>query len=283
MAKGGFSRNIIILFIIICVLVYRHMYISSHEGFQAAAKNIELVVARYKENIDWLKKYDDGTFNKITIYNKSQNQVSYTSEYADVQIKQLPNVGVCDHTYLYHIVNEYDRLADITVFIPGSGTLEHKKNLIDFTVNNVKKTNNSVVPVYTFDTTLGEAMYNFMLDKYNVESPENREGNIQHVPSLTRPFGAWYTKYFGDYPVKKATFTGIFAASREHIHAREKESYGHFLEQVSTNAFHEAAHYIERAWTAILKGVPEECMYDSPVHQQRIGVTNGGYNYLRRK
>lgn len=267
---------------LVCVTLYI-LNAPSNEAFQEQSKNIELVVARYKENLDWLKIYDDGTFRKIIIYNKSDRPVNYTSQNAEVIIKKINNVGVCDHTYLYHIVENYYRLADITVFIPGSGTLEHKKQLIDFTVDTVKKTNKSVIPVYSFDTTLGEAMYNFTLDKYKVESAENREDNIHHAPANIRPFGKWYETYFPNSQVKKGTFTGIFAVSRDDIQKRDIQSYKELLAQVSKDKLSETSHYIERAWTAILHGVNDDSLYESPVHMQRVGVINSGYNYLRRK
>ena len=80
----------------------------------------EIVIARYNEDITpWLilKNY-------ITIYNKGEPLLNIDN----CKIINLPNVGSCDHTYLYHIVNNYYNLADINLFITGSiGTLHEKK------------------------------------------------------------------------------------------------------------------------------------------------------------
>ncbi len=67
---------------------------------------IELVVARYNEDLSWLKKINKNI--KITIYNKG-DPINFKN------IK-LPNVGRESHTYLTHILNNYDNLADITIF-----------------------------------------------------------------------------------------------------------------------------------------------------------------------
>ena len=36
------------------------------------------------------------------------------------KVISLKNLGKCDHTYFHHIVNNYNKLADVTIFLPGS-------------------------------------------------------------------------------------------------------------------------------------------------------------------
>jgi hypothetical protein len=69
----------------------------------------ELVIARYNEDISWLKNVKN---KKITVYNKGIDNINIKS------IK-LPNVGRESHTYLTHIINNYDNLADTTIFCQG--------------------------------------------------------------------------------------------------------------------------------------------------------------------
>ena len=85
-------------------------------------KKVDLVIARYKENLDWLKKYSDRKFNKIYVYNKGKTDVvcPLKPESGDVIYVKLPNVGRCDHTYIHHIIDKYDNLGDVTLFIKGS-------------------------------------------------------------------------------------------------------------------------------------------------------------------
>jgi hypothetical protein len=71
---------------------------------------LELVVARYKENIDWISNVDKDI--KITIYNKYEGD------------NLLPNVGRESHTHLFHMTNNYENLADFTLFVQGN-PLEH--------------------------------------------------------------------------------------------------------------------------------------------------------------
>lgn len=70
----------------------------------------ELVVSYYNENINWLNNHKN---YKITIYNKSDNEIENTIK--------LPNyIGADLHTHFYHIVNNYNNLADWTFFTQGN-------------------------------------------------------------------------------------------------------------------------------------------------------------------
>ena len=76
----------------------------------------ELVVARYRENLNWLRN-TPREIEKI-VYDKSGEPFSLSSpdEFRHVA---LPNIGREAHSYLHHIVENYDSLADITVFAQG--------------------------------------------------------------------------------------------------------------------------------------------------------------------
>jgi hypothetical protein len=65
---------------------------------------IEIVVSHYKEDIRWLKDFSNF---KITVYNKFKGE------------NLIPNIGFEAHTYLYHIVNNYDNLSKVTIFSQG--------------------------------------------------------------------------------------------------------------------------------------------------------------------
>jgi hypothetical protein len=223
--------------------------------------NIEMVVAKYKENIAWTKDYSS-IVSSISIYNKSGSPIEYTTNFSSCKIIDLNNVGVCDHTYLYHIIHNYDTLADITIFVPGSGYLEFKKKIIDFVVSKVRDTRNTVIPVKIFNEPIGKAIYNDIINTYKLCCKDNIDNaNIKQHPSHIRPFGKWFDTYFKDSKTRYGTFKGIFAVSRKDIQSRDREFYISLLQQINTYPFHETSHYIERAWTAIFEGAKEECFY----------------------
>jgi len=74
------------------------------------SSSIELVVAHYQEDLNWLRRVPARI--QKTIYSKAETSPS-TPHY------KLPNVGREAHTYLYHLVNHYDSLADYTIFCQG--------------------------------------------------------------------------------------------------------------------------------------------------------------------
>lgn len=68
---------------------------------------MQIVVARYNEDLAWLKPYEQ----HCLIYNKG--------EAIDLPSILLPNIGRESHTYLHHIIENYHRLDDVTLFTQG--------------------------------------------------------------------------------------------------------------------------------------------------------------------
>lgn len=77
--------------------------------------NKQLVVARYKENIDWVNNIT--CVDDVVIYNKGDDIVD--SNLKKHTIIQLPNFGREAHTYLLHIIENYYNLKDIVIFSQG--------------------------------------------------------------------------------------------------------------------------------------------------------------------
>jgi hypothetical protein len=69
---------------------------------------IELVVARYREDLRWLRRVPGNVC--VTVYDKGGDASGALP---------LPNAGREAHTYLHHIVERYDDLAETTVFCQG--------------------------------------------------------------------------------------------------------------------------------------------------------------------
>ena len=74
-------------------------------------KKYQIVVSRYNEDISWLMLFKNITL----IYNKGNNDI-LLSKFDTIQ---LPNIGRESHTYLYHIVQNYENLAEKTIFFQG--------------------------------------------------------------------------------------------------------------------------------------------------------------------
>lgn len=82
---------------------------------------IELVVAIYREKIFWLDKVDKNI--KIKAYAK---YMRFDFDFEDY----LENIGRESQTYCYHIIKNYQNLADFTIFSQGDPFV-HLKNEFD--------------------------------------------------------------------------------------------------------------------------------------------------------
>lgn len=72
-------------------------------------KSYNIVVAKYKENIDWINELDK---SKIVIYNKSDVVMEHAIS--------RPNIGRDPETFLYHIIQNYENLPDYLFFLQGN-------------------------------------------------------------------------------------------------------------------------------------------------------------------
>jgi len=79
-----------------------------------------LVIARYREDVNWVYRVKNWD---LFLYNKGELMVGLDSI-------PLPNVGRESGTYLHHLVEHYDRLADHTAFIQGH-PFDHNPELIE--------------------------------------------------------------------------------------------------------------------------------------------------------
>ena len=78
---------------------------------------LELVLARFNENLDWIGEID-ACWN-ITVYNKGNNAtLPKIRPYTSVDVPNTPG-GRESETFLRHIIYRYDSLADYTVFSQG--------------------------------------------------------------------------------------------------------------------------------------------------------------------
>ncbi|GAB4039887.1 hypothetical protein GCM10028774_42730 [Spirosoma jeollabukense] len=88
---------------------------------------LELVVAHYTENLNWLRNLPTGL--QKTVYDKSPEGLT------EWEAIPLPNIGREAHTYLHHIVSRYDSLAEWTIFCQGKPfdhAYDFKKTLREF-------------------------------------------------------------------------------------------------------------------------------------------------------
>ena len=86
--------------------------------------NVEIIIARFNEDLSWTIESPFNLFQYI-VYNKGNNENFIKTNVK--QIINIENVGKNDHTFLYHVTENYVNLSNITVFFPGSLNMVFKK------------------------------------------------------------------------------------------------------------------------------------------------------------
>ena len=99
--------------------VEENRYIFKYVGDKFNKQEHTIVVSRYNENLDWLLPYNDC----VTVYNKGKDAVNLKT------VHTLKNIGREGHTYLYHIIENYNALSDRITFIQGD-SLPHNETLL---------------------------------------------------------------------------------------------------------------------------------------------------------
>jgi len=199
----------------------------------------QLVISRYQEPIEWIDEYNIPTF----IYNKgSLLKTKYN-------VIELPNIGREGHTYLHHIIMNYNNLADVTIFSPAS-VFGNKKKLKKFklVVKYALKEKSVIIGVY--HERLIKLMKNFTLDNWECTNKYNRKKSCAKLElSSLRPFGKWYTEFINK-PCEYFVTGGIFAMHKKNILQKPLIFYIRLILELQTHN-PEAGHYLERSWAGI--------------------------------
>lgn len=202
--------------------------------------NCDIVIAHYKENIDWLSKLNPSNIRHILVYSKEQYNLR--SDLNDKIIHtHLPNTGRESSTYLRYCIDYYDNLADFVIFLQAnpcehrvcSPTILKWLEIIDKD-NNYKFTKNYIV----------SSVYSHLKD-----------GRRDAWKGKTEPsqysMKEWWSVYINrDINQNKANiyFGANFGVHRTGITSRPKQLYEDLITKELNSINPEACHYLERAW-----------------------------------
>lgn len=213
--------------------------------------NVEIVVSRYNENLSWLNEYPFNQFEYI-VYNKGDND---NFEKNNVKkIVKLPNIGRCDHTYLYHIIENYDHLSDIMVFLPGSVNIEYKKPKAVQLLNKIIENNHKYAFfIGSYHNDVRNHYKHFAIDTHKCSDPVNYQKNreVKLQKCKIRPYGLWNYYFFGNTNAHWSTLSGIFSIDKRDIIQHPISRYQLLIETINKHSNPEAGHYIERSWGVI--------------------------------
>lgn len=218
----------------------------------------QIVVAHFDEDWGWVKQ----TGIPAVICDKGEHvrPLHIHAEWEDGCMEQdgtkhywLPNVGRESHSYLYHIVENYDRLADTTLFTQAKLHDHFPKS--NFNIVDLFKGGEGIsgmrlaTGLKEWDQDGRLMHWGKWLDQYN-------EGALLRS-ELSMP--EWFQKHLNldiNALGSIAYFPGaIFAITKETILRRPKEFYQSLLNDLSHHFNPEKAHYMERSWCYLFREV----------------------------
>jgi hypothetical protein len=211
-----------------------------------------IVISRYNESLEWLRKIKLPPEYSIVIYNKGNN----TDFYLHPNVKRvipLSNVGRCDHTYLYHVITDYKSLSDVVIFLPGCCNTPYKFDTMKRMLSEVESTEEGAFPIIQRWNNLKEDLNHFELTYWQSTTRENCVANPEHrlTPANIRPFGKWFEHFFGNRYVTVNQLWGVFSISKKDILQYPLSYYENLINEFGTSSNPEVGHYFERSWVAV--------------------------------
>lgn len=194
---------------------------------------IEIVIARFDEDISWIYPYLEHNI-QITVYNKGEEFEEIDER---IHLVKLQNIGREAHTYLYHIINNYENLANVTIFLQGKIDDHIEDDLYGY-INKLY--------IDAFYVGLSK---NFKKSELTHKQFKINEycGNKLHEVGCN--FGDFFTTHINiNYPTNFVMYiNALFAVSKNLIKNRSKYYYKTLINLETTNNS-ELAHFIERSW-----------------------------------
>lgn len=200
-------------------------------------KSYILVVNRYKENIEWVRE-----FGNYIVYNKGKDDLP-----ADIRSKsiRMGNLGRDAHSYIYHIVENYENLEDIIMFCQGdfSDHIDASPNQLFEIFLDVEEHGFSS-RLLELEKTKGNNDRNFSLEWHGSKLNSKKKYNL----------GEWWEQTTGEGWIRsRSVFWGsILSVKKEFILKRSKDSYESILNTLDCAANTLECHFIERSWFNIL-------------------------------
>jgi hypothetical protein len=227
--------------------------------------NINIIVSRYNEDLKWTLEEPFNEF-KYIVYNKGVNDNFEKTNV--IKIINLENKGREGETFLYHIVNNYDNLANINIFFPGSLNIDIKKRRAINILTKIKNNNyKNALLICEYNKNIYDIFKDFKLDEWSSTSQQNTNINNEsklQVSSL-RPYGTWYKYYFGNIKANFYCYWGIYSVDKRDIIQHSINRYRILLKQLEVGSNPEVGHYIERSWGAIFHPIRYTKIFIEPM------------------
>ncbi len=225
----------------------------------------DLVISAYRDDLAWVRPLQRPAV-LVHLYDKWEWPDSAASRFGRdgtaVLYQRLPNVGKLDHTFLHHVVERWDRLADWTVFSPD-GPHEHLRGA---RIEDCLVAGDSLRVPWLHrtrdwgpDGRLRWDLFRAITDRNGTNWYDRYQSGKIARAGLS--FVDWMRAHVGfdpdgpDWPGYQSG--SILAVPRRAITYLPRAFYARLRDRLSHDREPEEGHYLERAWVAIFSGLAE--------------------------
>jgi hypothetical protein len=233
----------------------------------------DVVIAHYKENIEWVRDIKHPSLGRVFLYTKGP----VVPDMSDDRIvhSYLPNVGRESHTYLWHCVHNFRHIStiggsDFTFFVQGSPHSMNAARMQEW----MDEIESNSLP--------------FTLN-YRISSPYDftNAGRVSSWAGSTHPakfaVKEWCDNYVGhaDFFHMPIFWNACFGVSNERIAASERDRLAHIQQSELSTLNPECGHFCERLWYHIFRMGDAECFsmpegfwhfYGGPKGENHYGI-----------
>lgn len=207
--------------------------------------NYEIVVAHYNEDLSWLEE----VMSACCVYSKGGDKNA--PPYPHIK---LPNIGREGHTYLHHIVERYDTLADVTIFLQGRID-DHITISLDEIIHRSLATKDGQVTTFPFREL--ESFDHWDGVPWDEYPSWKKWSSMPRVDAAKTPGQYWQQFFNSDKVPESVGFApgALFAVRKSTIQQYSRSFYQSYLEEMFLGKMEhvnpETGHYVERFWLAM--------------------------------
>lgn len=245
----------ILTFISVCGLFFSFRAAALSSSSFKKEPSFELVVSYYNESLDWTLPYH----RNVMIYNKGPFLSPSFDSFRFKRVIRTPNVGREAYVYLYHIIDNYDNLADLTLFFQADAYESHKSNVLASPLEYIKRYKETPwVPVISrWYHTRGNNVWGRIrrpgepleelhatVDEVAIDKTRSARGTLAEF---------WEDIFHNHHPeFIQVSYSSNLGVTREAIHRHSREWYEYILSSyLSDHSNPEEATYLEFLWHSI--------------------------------
>jgi hypothetical protein len=207
--------------------------------------NYHVVISYYNENnesIVWLDEIKD----KVFFYNKGE--IKKNNIFKNYEC--LPNVGRESHTYLYYIINNYDKLPDYVVFSQANPDENFDNALLSQEIINFEKKMSGENYYFPWKLSFNDVLFG-LDDNFRIKHFDKWKNIDMQIVEMN--FMEWLDILeIKDIETKLNNYIfsphGIFFVSKKLILSRSLEFYKKLIKYIDNHNNPEYGHYFERSW-----------------------------------